>query len=282
MTTQKSRVRLAAVGDLHCRTDMPGRYRTLVSAVNEQECDLLLLCGDLTDHGVPDEARTLADILQEVRAPKVAVLGNHDCEAGKPEEVAQILRTSGVHVLDGDRFVLPGGVVGVAGVKGFCGGFERNSLQSFGERILKAFVHEAVNEALKLESALAILEREVAIKIAITHYAPIPGTCHGERPEIQAFLGSSRLSRPIDHYEATVAFHGHAHSGSIEGRTAGGVPVYNVALPVLRRRDGAGRVFLLDVPVPDGLELPAHTAEGREAAVRPTAGSFPGAPRHEH
>lgn len=250
MTTTKRPLLLAAVADLHCRADHGGRFRTLVGAANGQELDALLLCGDLTDHGTPEEARTLAESLQEVRAPKLAVLGNHDHDSGKGEEVSAILRGAGVHVLDGDRFVLPGGVIGIAGVKGFCGGFDRNALQSFGEGPIKAFVHEAVNEALKLEAALQMLEGVVQIKIALTHYAPVTGTCAGERTELFPFLGSSRLARPLDHYGVTAAFHGHAHSGSPEGRTLGGVPVYNVALPLLRRVDDDRRLLLLELPGP--------------------------------
>jgi Icc-related predicted phosphoesterase len=241
---------LAAVGDLHCRVDVPGAYRNLVAAVNEEGCDALLLTGDLTDHGAPDEARRLADALREVKAPMVAVLGNHDFESGKAVEVVAILRDAAIHVLDGDRFLLAGGQVGIAGVKGFAGGFDRSILQSFGEEAIKLFVQEALKEALKLEAAFAQID-ECDVRIALLHYAPIRATCEGERPEIVPFLGSSRLAEPIEHYEATICFHGHAHHGTIEGKTAGGTPVYNVSLPLLRREGADRRVLIVELPLPE-------------------------------
>lgn len=241
-------LRLAAVGDLHCRVDVFGVFRSLVAAVNEEGCSALLLAGDLTDHGAPDEARRLADALREVKAPKIAVLGNHDFESGRASEITTILRDAAIHVLDGDRFLLDGGRVGIAGVKGFAGGFDRSSLQSFGEDAIKSFVNETIHEELKLESAFAAID-ECDVRIALLHYAPIRSTCEGERPEIVPFLGSSRLVEPIEHYEATICFHGHAHHGTIEGRTVGGTPVYNVALPLLQRESPDRRLLLVDVPL---------------------------------
>jgi Icc-related predicted phosphoesterase len=242
------------VGDLHCRVDARGYYRKLVEAVNGENADVLLLCGDLTDHGLPDEARMLCEALAPVRAPRIGVLGNHDLEAGKGEEVAAVLRAGGVHVLDGDHLELPGHVAGFAGVKGFCGGFGRATLQSFGEDGIKRFVDESVREALKLEAALSQLESPV--RIAVLHYAPLRATCEGENPEIMPFLGSSRLAEPLELHRATLAFHGHAHHGTLEGRTVSGIPVYNVALPVLRRDDPERRVLIVDVPLPEGAVPP--------------------------
>lgn len=255
------KLRIAAVGDLHCRLGKDaGNYRRMVEAVNQRECDALLLCGDLTDHGQIDQGKLLVDSLLAVRAPKIAVLGNHDFEDGKAEEICSLLREGGIHVLDGTHYELKGRIVGFAGVKGFGGGFDRWSLQGFGEEGIKSFVYEGVRESLKLQSAL--LQIEAPIKIAVTHYAPIRATCIGENPEIMPFLGTSRLAEPIDSYEATMAFHGHAHYGTPEGRTPGGVPVYNVAMPLLRRADPDRRVFIVDIPIPEGAGRPAPSGAG--------------------
>ena len=163
--------------------------------------------------------------------PVVAVLGNHDYELSKEGEIVEILREVGVMVLDGDSCVIRG--VGFAGVKGFGGGFGRRALQAWGEPAIKRFVHEGVEEALKLESALAALRTER--RVVLLHYSPIPATVQGEPLEVHPFLGSSRLEEPLNRYRVTAAFHGHAHRGAPEGATATGVPVYNVAMPVLER-----------------------------------------------
>ena len=196
--------------------------------------DVLLLAGDLTDYGLVEEAVVLAKELAIVKIPMLAVLGNHDFESGHPEKVVQILTEAGVRVLDGDSHVIDG--VGFAGVKGFAGGFGRGTLGPWGEPTIKGFVKEALDEALKLESALARLR--VDRRVALLHYAPIRGTVEGEPLEIYPFLGCSRLEEPLERYPVTVAFHGHAHRGALEGRTRGGTPVYNVAMPLLRRHLG--------------------------------------------
>ncbi|HEY0838807.1 MAG TPA: metallophosphoesterase, partial [Vulgatibacter sp.] len=201
--------------------------------------------GDLTDHGLIDEAKALLDELSRVRAPIVGVLGNHDLEAGNGEGVCATLREGGIALLDGDHFELKGRHIGFAGTKGFAGGFDRASLQAFGEEVIKAFVYETVRESLKLESAL--LRVDAPVKVAITHYAPVRATCVGENPEILPFLGSSRLADSIDLYGASAIFHGHAHYGSEEGRTLTGIPVYNVASPVLRRADPERRVRIVEL-----------------------------------
>jgi Icc-related predicted phosphoesterase len=159
----------------------------------------------------------------------VAVLGNHDFESGHEDEVKRILDGAGVVVLDGDAQEILG--VGFAGVKGFAGGFGARALAPWGEQGIKSFVHEAVNEALKLESALARLR--APRRVAIMHYAPVLATVSGEPPEIYPFLGSSRLEDPLNRYPVHAVFHGHAHRGSLEGRTREGSPVYNVAMPLL-------------------------------------------------
>lgn len=226
-------LRIAAVGDLHCTKDSTGIFRPVLADVNGR-ADVLLLCGDLTDYGTIDEARVLAHELSVVRLPMVAVLGNHDYESGHATEVAQILSEVGVKVLDGDSHTISD--VGFAGVKGFCGGFGRGTLGPWGESAVKAFVKESLDETMKLETALARLRTER--RVAVLHYAPIRDTVIGEPEEIYPFLGCSRLEEPLERYPVTVAFHGHAHRGSLEGKTRVGTPVYNVALPLLRRHFG--------------------------------------------
>jgi Icc-related predicted phosphoesterase len=188
------------------------------------------MCGDLTDYGTIEEARILAkDISSALRIPAIGVLGNHDMESGQEKDVVQILTDVGVVMLDGDAHEIHG--VGFAGVKGFAGGFGRRQLGAWGEKIIKDFVHEAIEEALKLEKAL--LRLRTPQKIAVLHYAPVHQTVEGEPEEIVAFLGSSRLEEPIDRYRCNAVFHGHAHRGSLEGRTKTDIPVYNVAMPLL-------------------------------------------------
>jgi Icc-related predicted phosphoesterase len=192
---------------------------------------VLLLAGDLTDYGLPDEARVLARALAAVRMPVVAVLGNHDVEAGKEDEVRQILSEVGVTLLDGDATEVRG--IGIAGAKGFGGGFGPRTLGAWGETIVKQFVHEALNEALKLEAALARLRTPQLV--ALLHYAPVQQTVEGEPLEIFPFLGTGRLEEPISRYPVNLVIHGHAHRGQLEGVTKTKVPVYNVALPLLQR-----------------------------------------------
>ena len=225
-------VRIAAMSDVHCGKESAGALQPLFAQA-AQHAEVLVLAGDLTDFGLPEEARVLAKELAVVnRMPVVAVLGNHDYESGREQELCHILSEAGVKVLDGDSFETHG--VGFAGVKGFAGGFGRGALGPWGEPIIKQFVHEAVNEALKLETALARLRSPN--RIAILHYSPVRETVEGEPPEIFPYLGSSRLEEPLSRYPVFAVVHGHAHNGSPEGTTARGVPVYNVALPLLRKR----------------------------------------------
>ena len=229
---RNGKLRIAATGDLHLAKSpaLPPLLQELFAEVGHQ-ADVLLLCGDLTERGSPEEAHLLAKaIAGTVKIPVVAVLGNHDYESGHPQEVAQILTDAGVAVLDGDAQVIEG--VGFAGVKGFAGGFGKRALGPWGETIIKDFVREAVNEALKLESALARLRR--VPRVAALHYSPIQETVEGEPREIYPFLGCSRLEEPLSRYPVSAVFHGHAHRGRPEGKTAAGTPVYNVAWGVLR------------------------------------------------
>jgi Icc-related predicted phosphoesterase len=226
---QRDTLRIAAVADIHVKKSSAGALQPLFQQISES-ADVLLLCGDLTDYGMVEEAKILAkEITSALRVPSIGVLGNHDFESNQEKEVVQILSDAGVVMLDGDSYELHG--VGFAGVKGFGGGFGRRALGAWGEPIIKSFVHETINEALKLEAALARLRTPQ--KIAVLHYSPIQATVNGEPPEIIAFLGSSRLEEPLDRYRVNAVFHGHAHRGTAEGRTKGNAPVYNVATPVL-------------------------------------------------
>lgn len=222
-------LRLAAIGDVHCAKASAGNLRLLFEEAASR-ADVLLLCGDLTNNGLPEEARLLAAELPVRKIPVLGVLGNHDCEAGKETEIEKILSDAGMVLLDGDSYEIQG--VGFAGVKGFGGGFGSYGLQPWGERAIKDFVQESVKESIKLESALAKLRTES--RVVLLHYSPIPATVVGEPVEIFPYLGTSRLEEPIDRYRVTAVFHGHAHHGSPEGRTRSGVPVYNVALPLMR------------------------------------------------
>jgi Icc-related predicted phosphoesterase len=238
-----SKLRVAAVGDLHCRETDPGRFRILVRQINES-ADIVLLCGDLTDRGFQTEGKVLAEELSALHVPAVAVLGNHDLEAGHGAEIVAELTKAGVRCLDGDIYTFEK-VFGVAGVKGFGGGFGRATLQAFGEPQTKAYVQEAVTEALKLESALGRLETPK--RVVIMHYSPIVGTTEGENPEIRAFLGTSRLAMPIDEFEPDAVFHGHAHHGTLAGKTDRGVPVYNVAMPLMTKHSPDRRFALVEI-----------------------------------
>jgi Icc-related predicted phosphoesterase len=246
MTFPYDKVRIAAVADVHCSTSSQGYFQNFFSQITER-ADVLLLGGDLTNYGHPQEAQVLVkELTASVKIPVLAVLGNHDYESGKAESLTQILTDGGIIVLDGDSREIHG--IGFAGVKGFGGGFGDHTLQGWGEPAIKDFVNEAVREALKLESALARLE--TAHRIALLHYAPIVGTVMGEPPEIYPFLGSSRLEEPIDRFRVTAVFHGHAHRGTPSSRTRGGVPVYNVAIPVLQKSfPDKPPVHILELPV---------------------------------
>jgi Icc-related predicted phosphoesterase len=223
-------VRIAAISDIHYSKTSQGSLQPLFAQITES-ADVLVIAGDLTDYGLAEEARVLVkDLTASLKIPAVGVLGNHDFETGEEKEIMKILQDAGVRMLDGDTCEVHG--IGFAGVRGFCGGFGRGALGAWGESVIKAFVHETINEALKLEAALARLETEH--RIAVLHYAPIRETVEGEPLEIYPFLGSSRLEEPLSRYEVTAVFHGHAHKGALEGVTSKGIPVYNVSLPLLR------------------------------------------------
>jgi Icc-related predicted phosphoesterase len=228
------KIRVAAVGDLHVGENMRAPYRELFARVS-QEADVLALCGDLTNFGKTPEAEILAEDMAACTIPIVGVLGNHDYECGQPEEVTRILHEAGMRCLDGEAYEVEG--VGFAGCKGFVGGYGRYMLSAFGEPAIKSFVQASVDENLKLESSLRMLRTDRIV--VVTHYSPIQETVEGEPAEIFPFLGSARMGETIDRFDGvTCAVHGHAHRGAYQGRTARGVPVYNVARPVLTRDVG--------------------------------------------
>ena len=259
MSYPRTHLRVAAIGDIHVSRHSQGAFQPLFTHITAN-ADVLLLCGDFTDYGLPDEARILGrELTAGVKIPVIAVLGNHDYEAGKQSEIRQILADAGVEVLDGEATEIEG--VGFAGVKGFCGGFGRGALGPWGEQSIKRFVQEAVDESMKLEAALARLRTER--RIALMHYAPVRSTVEGEPPEIFPYLGSSRLEEPINRYRVTAVFHGHAHRGAPEGRTSTGIPVYNVAMPLLTRLYPDRPPYLI-------VELPLQTEAARPVSQPPT------------
>jgi Icc-related predicted phosphoesterase len=247
-TSRRTHLRIAAIGDIHVSKTSQGVFHALFAQISDN-ADVLLLCGDFTDYGLPEEARVLArELTTSVNIPVLAVLGNHDYESGHQDEIRQVLGDAGIIVLDGEATEVHG--VGFAGVKGFGGGFGRGALGPWGEPVIKQFVQEAIDEALKLESALARLRTHR--RVAILHYSPVRSTVEGEPPEIFPYLGSSRLEEPINRYRVSAVFHGHAHRGAAEGRTASGVPVYNVAMPLLARLNPDRPPYLIvELPLDD-------------------------------
>jgi Icc-related predicted phosphoesterase len=223
-------VRIAAMADLHysetATHSLRGVYREIAKSA-----DVLVLCGDLTDYGLPAEAEAVLAELLGLPLPIVAVLGNHDYQSGRESEVRSVLERGGIKVLDGDSIEVAG--VGFAGTKGFGGGFGPRTLEPWGEQIVKMFVQEALDETLKLESALARLR--TSHRVVLLHYAPIAATVAGEPEQIFPYLGSSRLEDPINRHGCDVVFHGHAHQGTHAGMTHAGIPVFNVSLNLMRR-----------------------------------------------
>lgn len=237
-------MRIAASADVHARAGDEERVAGLFAQVKD-EADVLVLAGDLTDHGRSEEMAALVRGLHDVGVPIVAVLGNHDHEAGGEKDLFRILAASGINILDRRRPTATIDGVGFAGVKGFGGGFGSRLVRAFGEEIQKAFVAASVVEAEALRAGLLALDTPT--KVAVTHYAPVADTVAGEPTEIWAFLGTSRLEQALDEGGAKLAIHGHAHHGSHAGKTQGGAPVYNVGLPVLRANGSAKAYVVLDV-----------------------------------
>jgi Icc-related predicted phosphoesterase len=247
MMEEKKTTRIAAVADIHVKENDQGKWVDYFKEVSAH-ADVLLICGDLTDTGDEDEALVLANELRACSIPVICVLGNHDYEKGRHKLIRQTIQNANVHVLDGEAIVIGG--VGFAGVKGFGGGFDRYLLTMFGEDANKAFVQEAVDEALHLERALNKLdgEHQVDKKIAVLHYSPIKATVIGEPEEIFPFLGSSRLAEPLIRNNVLAAFHGHAHAGTLEGQiNNSNIKVFNVAKPVLIKAGYQCPYYLLEV-----------------------------------
>ena len=235
-------IRVAAVGDVHVGTDSAGRLAPRLAGLADH-ADVFLLAGDLTLRGRPEEAKVLAEELRGVRVPTIAVLGNHDYHSDEQDGVTEVLEQAGIRVLEGDAVVLEIGDrrVGIAGSKGFGGGFAGASASDFGEPEMKAFVGHTKALAGRLERALGGLRTDR--RIVLLHYSPVAETLAGEPREIHAFLGSYLLAEAVDRVGADLVLHGHAHRGSRDGTTPGGVPVRNVAAPVIGR---AYEVFRFD------------------------------------
>jgi Icc-related predicted phosphoesterase len=235
-------MRIAAMADVHIGPDSRGRLRPQLEHVDEL-ADLLVIAGDLTKCGTPEEADVLVDELAGVTVPRVAVLGNHDYHGDAQDAIVAILEDAGITVLDGTAvvFEIDGRTLGLAGGKGFGSGFPGAMASEFGEPEMKAFVHHARTVAERVGSALAGLDTDV--RVAVLHYSPVEDTLHGERLEIYPFLGSYLLAEAVDAAGADLVLHGHAHNGTEHGVTPGGVPVRNVAQPVL---GAAYRVFELE------------------------------------
>ena len=240
------KIKIAAVADIHVKETDRGKWTSYFKEVSEN-ADILVICGDLTNTGDEHEAAVLAEELKTCTIPVVMVLGNHDYEKGREKLIRQTLMSENVHLLDGEAIVVKG--VGFAGIKGFGGGFDNHMLSMFGEGAMKAFVQEAVNEALQLERALTRLESEhqEIKKIALMHYSPIADTVKGESEVIYPFLGSSRLAEPLSRRKVLATFHGHAHVGTLQGQTHDGIPVYNVAKHILIREGYDCPYFIFEV-----------------------------------
>jgi Icc-related predicted phosphoesterase len=222
-------VRIAATADLHFSPQSYAKLKDQFERVRD-EADVLVLAGDLTNYGQPAEMEPLLNVLVRLRVPTIVVLGNHDYESGKEEELTRMIVAAGIKLLDGSAYERDG--VGFAGTKGFVGGFGRGVLTAFGEREVKDFVRASIDEALKLERGMAQLRANK--RVVVLHYSPIAETVQGESPEIFPFMGTSRLAEVVDRHGADLVVHGHAHHGKTEGHTTTGVPVHNVAISLLQ------------------------------------------------
>jgi uncharacterized protein len=235
-------MRIAATADLHFT---PQRYGALHDQLNRvrDESDVFVVAGDLTNFGQPDEMEPLLNALVRLRVPVIAVLGNHDYECDKQEELIRMMTAAGIKVLDGSTYQRDG--IGFAGTKGFVGGFGREMLTAFGEPEIKTFVRAGIDEAVKLERAMAQLR--TGKRVVVLHYSPIAATVEGEAREIYPFLGSSRLAEVVDRHGADLVLHGHAHSGKPDGATAAGIPVHNVAITLLQAQNPSMVYRIFDV-----------------------------------
>ena len=235
-------MRIAATADLHFSAQTQGLLKEQLGRVRD-EADVLVIAGDLTNFGRPEEMEPLVNVLVRLRIPTIAVLGNHDYESGQEAELIRMMTSEGIKVLDGTGYERDG--VGFAGTKGFIGGFGRAVLTAFGEPEVKAFVKVSIDEAMKLERAMSQLRAEK--RVVVLHYAPITATVSGEALEIYPYLGSSRLAEVVDRHGAELVIHGHAHHGSLDGKTTAGIPVHNVAITLLQSQQPAAAYRVFDV-----------------------------------
>jgi hypothetical protein len=235
-------MRIAATADLHYSPQSYASLKDQFERVRD-DADVLVLAGDLTNYGRPNEMEPLLNVLLRLKIPTIAVLGNHDYESGREEELCSMMIEAGIKVLDGTAYERDG--VGFAGTKGFVGGFGREMLTAFGEREIKQFVQASIDEALKLERAMAQLRTDR--RMVVLHYSPVVDTVEGEAREIYAFMGTSRLGEVVDRLGAKVVVHGHAHHGKMDGRTPGGIAVHNVAITRLQAQQPSAvyRIFEL-------------------------------------
>jgi Icc-related predicted phosphoesterase len=235
-------MKIAATADLHFVPSGQSLLHDQLHKVRE-EADVLVIAGDLTNYGQPAEMEPLLNILVRSRVPTIVVLGNHDYESGHEQELMHMMTSGGIKVLDGSAYERDG--VGFAGTKGFVGGFGRGVLTAFGEPEIKTFVRASIDESLKLERGLAQLRSRK--RVVVLHYSPVAGTVAGENPEIQPFMGTSRLAEVIDRHGADLVVHGHAHHGTPEGKTTTGIPVYNVAITLLQGQDPSASYRIFEV-----------------------------------
>lgn len=235
-------MRIAATADLHYAAQRSSPLKEQLQRVRD-EADLLIVAGDLTNFGQPAEMEPLVNVLVRLRIPIVAVLGNHDYESGHEVELMRMMSSEGIKILDGTGYERDG--VGFAGTKGFVGGFGRGVLTAFGEPEIKAFVKASIDEALKLERAMSQLRAEK--RVVVLHYSPIAATVAGESPEIFPYLGTSRLAEVVDRHGANLVVHGHAHHGSLTGKTTAGIPVHNVAITLLQAQQPSSVYRIFDI-----------------------------------
>jgi len=235
-------MRIAATADLHFTGALHSALLDQLSHVRDS-ADVLVIAGDLTNFGKPEEMEPLLNVVVRSRIPTIAVLGNHDYESGKQDELIRMMTAASIKVLDGTAYERDG--VGFAGTKGFLGGFGRGVLTAFGEPEIKQFVQASIDEALKLERAMAQLRTRK--RVVVLHYAPVTATVQGEPPEILAFLGTSRLAEVVDRHGADLVLHGHAHHGQLDGKTTAGIPVHNVAITLLQAQQPAAAYRIFDL-----------------------------------
>jgi Icc-related predicted phosphoesterase len=235
-------MRIAATADLHFTGPRQAILQEQLSRVRD-EADVLVLAGDLTNFGQPDEMEPLINAVVRIRTPTVAVLGNHDYESGRQADLMRMMAMAGIKVLDGSAYERDG--VGFAGTKGFVGGFGRGVLTAFGEKEIKDFVRASIDEAVKLERAMSQLRTQK--RVVVLHYSPIAATVQGEAPEIFPFMGTSRLAEVVDRHGADLVVHGHAHHGQLEGKTVGGIRVHNVAITLLQAQQPPAVYKIFDV-----------------------------------